>query len=495
MPLLAGLLLVGCQERHPPAPAEPPTFDFPFPRSPGRLQTRLWYRVQLQGQPAGWQRVEIFSVPAKGTEYRLVREHTEVRLRLREQDFLLAFIQQALVDSEDHLLRLSYEESERGQPPRLVQAGRRGNQWLVVRGEETLRLPLRREAVQMVSYARLFGRATPEPGEQRDLVTFSASRGCYLEQTLNIGPRRQQEGRKLLSARLVDKNGLQKPVQLLLDEHLLPWRLRLELGRLRLDFERHDGPLKGTAGVADISALESVPGVLPWRNSERVERVLYRLHGLPESFTTENLNGPGQRFLGHPRRRVFLVEVRRQSAPRPVARGFSVPAALKRYLRPSAMLPLDDPSIKKAAADVLAAQPDAWQAARALRRFVSREIDAHRRLSFVPADRVLAAGHGDCAEQSVLLVALLREAQIPARAVLGLVWQRGAFWKHMWVEAWLAGGWYTLDPAQQRDAIDVRWIRLGWLPLGTGEPKQRQRALEALASDLRVEVVEYQQGP
>ena len=493
--VLAGLLAAGCQERRPPARSKPATFDFSFPRAPWRLQRRLWYRVLLQGRTAGWHRLEVFSDPARSTAFRVVKARTEVRLGLRGQDSLLVFEQRALVDRDGHLLRLYWSESEQARVTLAVQAGRRGDDWVVVRGAETVRLPLRREAVFPVSYARLFGKGVPRPGERRTFVTFDGGLGAYLEQTLVVGPRQRREGRELLSAQLLVKDGSREPVQMLLDDELVPWHLRLGLGRLRLAFARQAGPPPEPAEAVDLSSLESVPFTPPWQHVERVERVLYRVEGLPENFAAGNLVGPGQRLRGHPGPSTFLVEVQRLSPPGRVPRNFPVPAEVARYLRASTMLPLAKPDLQRAAAGALGGTADAWQAARALRRFVSREIDSRRRLAFVPADQVLAGGYGDCAEQSILLAALLRVAGIPARAVLGLVWRRGAFWKHMWVEAWLAGAWYPLDPAQERDSIDVRWIRLGWLPLGPGgDWQQRRQLLAAFASGLKVEVVEFQQG-
>jgi hypothetical protein len=65
---------------------------------------------------------------------------------------------------------------------------------------------------------------------------------------------------------------------------------------------------------------------------------------------------------------------------------------------------------------------------------------------------------GDCTEHSLLAVALLRAAGIPARPVVGLAFGESerAFVGHMWVEAYV-GEWRTLDALDLRlDPIRLR---------------------------------------
>jgi hypothetical protein len=61
---------------------------------------------------------------------------------------------------------------------------------------------------------------------------------------------------------------------------------------------------------------------------------------------------------------------------------------------------------------------------------------------------------GDCTEYAVLLAALGRAAQVPARVVFGLSYSRekfhgktNAFAPHAWVQAWVDGAWRSYDAA------------------------------------------------
>jgi Transglutaminase-like superfamily len=67
---------------------------------------------------------------------------------------------------------------------------------------------------------------------------------------------------------------------------------------------------------------------------------------------------------------------------------------------------------------------------------------------FERAQSVAARRAGDCKGHSVLLVALLRARQIPARVASGLlVQQSGVATYHMWCEAWEGSRWISLDPS------------------------------------------------
>lgn len=70
---------------------------------------------------------------------------------------------------------------------------------------------------------------------------------------------------------------------------------------------------------------------------------------------------------------------------------------------------------------------------------------------FAIASQTARDGVGDCTERSVLLAAMLRARQVPARVAAGLVYvdardeARMAF--HMWTLAWIDDHWVSLDPS------------------------------------------------
>ncbi len=106
------------------------------------------------------------------------------------------------------------------------------------------------------------------------------------------------------------------------------------------------------------------------------------------------------------------------------------------------------------------------QKASQLRAFVHRYIDEKDlSVGLATAGQVASTAQGDCTEHAVLLTALLRAHDIPARTVTGLLYvdeflgQQGVFGYHMWTQAWLTGGeggW----PAGPGVVTGGRWVDL-----------------------------------
>ncbi|HET7662422.1 MAG TPA: transglutaminase domain-containing protein [Rhodanobacteraceae bacterium] len=78
----------------------------------------------------------------------------------------------------------------------------------------------------------------------------------------------------------------------------------------------------------------------------------------------------------------------------------------------------------------------------------------------------LHAGHGDCGEQTLLLITLMRMNGIPARWQSGWIYSDSDYWNiHDWAEIYLAPyGWIPVDVTYGR--LDTRDAALKWFYLG-----------------------------
>ncbi len=138
----------------------------------------------------------------------------------------------------------------------------------------------------------------------------------------------------------------------------------------------------------------------------------------------------------------------------------TVPAKdLQVYLRPDRFIQCNDP-VLKAVADSLrtATNAEGWPLARAVARWVNGYIVRKGMESgYASALDVYRSRSGDCTEHSLLTVAVLRAAGIPARPVVGLAYgdSEKAFVGHMWAEAYV-DYWRTLDALD----LDLDPIRL-----------------------------------
>ena len=88
----------------------------------------------------------------------------------------------------------------------------------------------------------------------------------------------------------------------------------------------------------------------------------------------------------------------------------------------------------------------------------------HEHVEYTPSDgrtsapmATIATGYGRCGEESVLTVAALRAAGIPARQVYTPRWAHTDD-NHAWVEAWVDGKWHFLGACEPEPVLDLGWF-------------------------------------
>ncbi len=186
----------------------------------------------------------------------------------------------------------------------------------------------------------------------------------------------------------------------------------------------------------------------------KVDRVALQLE-FPGAPPAAPMNGPNQKERSRDGRTVSLV-LTRETSNRIVATRDELAA----FLKSDRFIQSDSPQIRAVVDSVRAAvHVDGWPFARSLAQWVNAHI-ANKGMEhgYASALDVLRSRSGDCTEHSLLTVALLRAAGIPARPVVGLAFGESehAFVGHMWVEAYV-DEWRTLDALDMRlDPIRLR---------------------------------------
>jgi transglutaminase-like putative cysteine protease len=134
------------------------------------------------------------------------------------------------------------------------------------------------------------------------------------------------------------------------------------------------------------------------------------------------------------------------------------------------------------------ADDDAGRVAQ-LERFVRGYITTKSlRVGYASATEIMQQREGDCTEHAVLLAAMIRALNIPARVANGLAYtghysgHRNVFVPHAWVQAWVDGKWQGLDAALER--FDAGHIAFN---VGDGDPFRFYRGLDLLGA---IEVLE-----
>jgi len=131
--------------------------------------------------------------------------------------------------------------------------------------------------------------------------------------------------------------------------------------------------------------------------------------------------------------------------------------------RPNNMIQSDDARVVALAGKIAPDEKDHWTLAVALEKGVRQSITMKNfSQAFATAAEVAESLEGDCTEHAVLLAALLRAREIPARVAMGLVYMpsQQAFGYHMWTEAWIDGGWIPLDATLGRGGIGAGHIQV-----------------------------------
>jgi hypothetical protein len=188
-----------------------------------------------------------------------------------------------------------------------------------------------------------------------------------------------------------------------------------------------------------------------------------------------------------------LLDVRQDVIPDQPAPFPTGPGAWRQYLSPTVYVQSDDPAIGATANEVVTGAKDAWDAAQRLCRWVYRHVaDKNLRTGLGTARQTLHSAAGDCTEHTMLAVALSRAAGIPARICSGLVWQKDAFYYHLWYEAFV-GTWVAFDPTLDQAPADARRVQLSGGELESETTLELAEGILRTLNRLEMEVLE--EGP
>lgn len=139
-------------------------------------------------------------------------------------------------------------------------------------------------------------------------------------------------------------------------------------------------------------------------------------------------------------------------------------------LAASTFCDITDPVIRELADKAAGRADTPVDMVRRMVRFVSRHVESKNlNVGFATAGEVARSGSGDCSEHAVLLAALARAKDIPARGVCGLAYvgrgANGVFGYHMWTQVFLNGQWVDVDATFNQFPADATHITLGILDL------------------------------
>ncbi|WP_205519923.1 transglutaminase domain-containing protein [Pyxidicoccus caerfyrddinensis] len=223
-------------------------------------------------------------------------------------------------------------------------------------------------------------------------------------------------------------------------------------------------PVAKRLDLVEVFGLTRVVLPKPLPESARAVpgKVTLVVQGLPEKFREETYR---QHFKPLPDGKVEVTlsaaapsEAARK--PRPLADPDG-----GENLKSSIIVESDAPAIREQAKKIVGDEKDAYRAAQKVSTWVATNLEKDYGASADRATDVLSQRRGDCTEHSLLTVALLRAAGIPARRVDGVIYmvnQDGvpALYWHEWVEAYV-GEWTQMDPTFNQVVADATHFGFG----------------------------------
>lgn len=176
---------------------------------------------------------------------------------------------------------------------------------------------------------------------------------------------------------------------------------------------------------------------------DELEALTLEWRGADELLARTATQAPAWRTEG----RVQTLVLSRAAAPDAIEQAASIPADVAPFLAANGANNSDHPDVVNRAKALIAGAGDRWAAVQAISAWVDTAVKDELSANSMTARSVLTRLEGDCTEHSLLTIALLRAAGIPAREITGVIYVdelRAMGW-HAWVEVWV-GRWIPIDP-------------------------------------------------
>lgn len=216
-----------------------------------------------------------------------------------------------------------------------------------------------------------------------------------------------------------------------------------------------NAPANLEAGIDDFYDITSVEIDKKLPDPKRLFTLQLKLDGLDNAeFDWSDVNNERQIFKDN------IITVTKERKPYKLE--YNIPYSdddieLKKYLAPEFNIQSDDKEIIEKAREITGNTRSPIAVAEKMMKWVYSNLEKQPVVSIPSALDVLKTKSGDCNEHATLLTALLRAAGVPARISVGLVYLRGSFFYHAWVEVY-TGQWITIDPTLNQMPADVTHI-------------------------------------
>ena len=203
-------------------------------------------------------------------------------------------------------------------------------------------------------------------------------------------------------------------------------------------------------GSIDFTQIASIPSNVKIAEPEKLSKIKIKIDGISGMLL---LDSDRQSFNHN-----ILTIAKEQLSSSSTLKN-NLPKEIAVFLKPAQLIQSEHPQMKAQVEKIIKPTDTSEQKARKIVNWVYSNIEKRPVLSVPNALEVLKNKVGDCKEHSILTVALLRAAGIPAQIETGLVYLHGRFYWHAWNVLYL-DKWITADAVFNQIPADVTHIRL-----------------------------------
>lgn len=229
-------------------------------------------------------------------------------------------------------------------------------------------------------------------------------------------------------------------------------------------------------------------------NAHRTKKIVYKAHVKDGDLKDVFATGPSQsvKLIDDDTAEITVVAIR-QNQPETIDVKVAKPTSAD--FTANNMIQSDDIAIVHMSRFVRHDDTDAWRVAKDLESYVNEKIkNVNFSTAFATASEVAESLEGDCTEHAVLLAALCRARDIPARVAMGLVYFHGksgpGFAYHMWTEVWTKDRWVPLDATLGLGGIGAGHIKMAHSNLKGADAYSAFLPVIQVMGRLELEIVE-----
>lgn len=174
---------------------------------------------------------------------------------------------------------------------------------------------------------------------------------------------------------------------------------------------------------------------------------------------------------------------------------------LKESLEATVFCQSENQDIQTLAQKIIGNEKNSWAAAKKIAEWINQNLTPNYDVGFASAEEILENLQGDCSEHTVMFVALCRAVDLPARAVVGIMYGDGIFAYHMWPEVyvgtWVAldAKWLVKDKTSGEYYTDATHIKFGTSNLDENMFRDMITSISEIIGSLKLEILDYESLP